>query len=90
MTDHRTTRVKKSYSISPESECYIRTVRKTRKIASDSQALDQILLEAQQAQKLAAINEAYQRYYDTASDEELAEERGWAALGEAALAALPL
>ncbi len=84
-----TNKVKKSYSISPESERYIRKVRKARKIASDSQALDQILRDAQDAQKLAEINAAYTAYYDSATDEELAEERGWAALGEGALAGLP-
>ncbi len=82
-------RIKKSYSISPESERYIRKIRKARKIASDSQALDHILQEAQDAQKRAEIGEAYTAYYDSATDEDLAEEKGWAALGERALGGLP-
>ncbi len=84
-----TNKVKKSYSISPESERYIRKVRKARKIASDSQALDQILRDAQESQKLAEINAAYTAYYDSATDEELAAEGGWAELGERTLAGLP-
>ena len=83
------TKIKKSYSISPESELYIRKVRKARKIASDSQALDQILQDAQDAQRLAEIGAAYTAYYDSATDEELLEQRSWAALGERALAGLP-
>ena len=82
-------RIKKSYSISPESERYIRKVRKAGKIASDSQALDQILKGAQDAQKRSEIGAAYTAYYDSATEEELAEEKGWAALAEPALAGLP-
>lgn len=82
-------RIKKSYSISPESERYIRNIRKARKIASDSQALDQILLDAQDVEKRAEISAAYTAYYDAVTDDELAEERGWAAIGEHALAGLP-
>ncbi len=81
-------KVKKSYSISPESERYISKVRKARKIASDSQALDQILRDAQDAQKRGEIGAAYTAYYDSATDKELADEKGWAALGERALAGL--
>ncbi len=84
-----TNKVKKSYSISPESERYISKVRKARKIASDSQALDQILRDAQNAQKRAEIDASYTAYYDSATDEELAGERGWAAIGERTLASLP-
>lgn len=82
-------RIKKSYSISLESERYIRKIRKTRKIASDSQALDQILRDAQEVEKRAEIGAAYTAYYDSATEEELAEEKGWAAVGESALAGLP-
>ena len=37
-------------------------------------------------QTLASIDAAYRAYYDAASDDELAEESGWAELGEKALA----
>ncbi len=84
-----TNKIKKSYSISPESERYIRKVRKARKIGSDSGALDQILRDAQEAQRLAEISAAYTAYYDSATDEELGAETGWAELGEGALAGVP-
>lgn len=39
-------RVKKSYSISRQSERFVRQIRKARRIKSDSEALDQLLREA--------------------------------------------
>jgi hypothetical protein len=83
-----TTRVKKSYSISREAEQFVRRVRKSRKIASDSEALDQILREALQAQSRAGIDAAYKAYYDAASDAELAEEFTWAEFAGSQLAEL--
>jgi hypothetical protein len=82
------TRVKKSYSISREAEQFVRRVRKSRKIASDSEALDQILREALQAQSRAGIDAAYKAYYDSASDSELAEELTWAEFAGSQLAEL--
>jgi len=82
MNQAATTRVKKSYSISREAEQFIRRVRETRKIGSDSEALDQILRESLQAQSRAGIDAAYKAYYDAASDEELAEEAAWAEFAE--------
>jgi len=77
-----TTRVKKSYSISRESEQFVRRVRKLRKIASDSEALDRILQEALQTQSRAGISAAYKAYYDAASDADLAAETAWAEFAE--------
>ena len=83
-----TTRIKKSYSISREAEQFVRRVRKSRKIASDSEALDQILREALEAQKLAALNAEVKAYYDEASDEQLKEDAEWAEFAGAAFAEL--
>jgi hypothetical protein len=83
-----TTRIKKSYSISREAEQFVRRVRKTRKIASDSEALDQILREALEAQKLAALNAEFKAYYDEAPDEQLREDAEWAEFAGAAFAEL--
>jgi len=88
MTVAATSRVKKSYSISREAEQFIRRVRETRKIASDSEALDQILREQLATQSRAAIDAAYAAYYDAAADNELAEELEWAKFGEAQFAEL--
>ncbi len=82
------TRVKKSYSISVEAESFVRKVRRARKIASDSETLDQLLRESMEVHRKSRIDAAYKAYYDSASNEELAEEAEWAEFGEAELAEL--
>ncbi len=81
-------RVKKSYSISVEAESFVRKTRKMRKIASDSEALDQLLREAIEAHRKRSIDAAYKAFYDSASDAELAEETAWAEFAESELAAI--
>ena len=80
------TKVKKSYSISREAEQFIRRIRKTRKIASDSEALDQILRESLAAQSRAGIDAAYKSFFDAASESDLSEESVWAEFAEKELA----
>jgi hypothetical protein len=75
---HGTSRIKKSYSISIEAEQFVRRVRKTRHITSDSEALDQLLHESMAAHRRSSIDAAYKAYYDTASNDDLAEEPAWA------------
>ena len=82
MTSAAHTRIKKSYSISREAEQFIRRIRKARKIASDSEALDQILRESHLAHTRASIDAAYSTFYDAASDADLEEESTWAAFSE--------
>lgn len=79
------TRIKKSYSISRESEQFIRRIRKSRHIASDSEALDQLVLEAKRANQRSAIDAAYKAYYDQASKTDLAAETAWAEFAEGEL-----
>jgi len=81
-------RVKKSYSISVEAESFVRKVRKTRKIASDSEALDILLRESIEVHRKSAVDAAYKAYYDSASDQELEEEKSWADFGTAQMTEL--
>jgi hypothetical protein len=81
-------RVKKSYSISVEAESFVRKVRRVRKIASDSEALDLLLREAIEVHRKSAVDAAYKAYYDSASDQELEEEKSWAEFGTAQMAEL--
>ena len=83
-----TRRIKKSYSISVEAESFVRKVRKTRKIASDSEALDLLLREAIEVHRKSAVDAAYKAYYDSASDQELEEEKSWAEFGSAQMTEL--
>lgn len=79
-------RVKKSYSISKESEQFIRRIRKLRHIASDSEALDQLLRESMAAHRRSSIDAAYRAYYDVATEADLAEESAWGEFAERELA----
>ncbi len=79
MTNHTTTRkVKRSFTLAPDSVAYVRETRRRRKASSDSEALDLLLRESMQARKREEIDAAVKDYYDHASDEELREQREWA------------
>ena len=79
-------RVKKCYSISRQSERFVRQIRKARGIKSDSEALDQLLREAIAAHARGSIDAAYKAFYDAVSESELAEDTAWAAFSESELA----
>lgn len=89
MPSSATARVKKSFSISKESALFIKKVRKSRKIASDSQALDLLIQEALAAERQQGIIAAYTSYYDNATEAELEEESTWAHAVAPALAEVP-
>lgn len=71
-------KVKRSFTLAPESVAFVRETRKRRKAGSDSEALDLLLREAILARKQEAIDAAFKDYYDAVSDEALADEREWA------------
>jgi len=70
--------MKRSFTLSPESLAYVGETRRKRGAGSDSEALDLLLREAILEAKRQEIDAAYKDYYDTASEEELAEQREWA------------
>jgi len=78
-------KVKKSFSISLESEAFLKRMRKERKVPSESETLDVLLRELMATQKQRAIESAYVEYYDSLSDEDVAEQRAWGAFAEAQL-----
>jgi hypothetical protein len=79
MTMQATSRkMKRSFTLSPEAVAYLGQTRQNRGAGSDSEALDLLLREAMLEAKRQEIDAAYKQYYDTASDEELAEQREWA------------
>jgi len=71
-------KIKKSFTLAPEAVAFLSETREKRKAGSDSEALDLLLREAMLEAKRREIDAAYKEYYDTASDEELAEQREWA------------
>jgi hypothetical protein len=79
MTMQATARkMKRSFTLSPEAVAYVGETRQNRGAGSDSEALDLLIREAMLEAKRQQIDAAYKEYYDTASEEDLAEQREWA------------
>jgi hypothetical protein len=70
--------MKRSFTLSPETVTFIGEIRQKRGAGSDSEALDLLLRELILEAKRREIDAAYKEYYDTASEEDLAEQREWA------------
>jgi hypothetical protein len=79
-------KIKKSFSISVESDSFIRRSCKERKSNSESETLDALLSELRAVRQQKAIEAAYVDYYDSLSREEAAEESAWGAFSESQLA----
>lgn len=81
MTMQATSRkMKRSFTLAPEIVAFVGETRQKRGAGSDSEALDLLLREVMLAAKRQEMDAACKEYYDTASDEELAEQREWAEL----------
>ena len=70
--------MKRSFTLTPEVVAFVGEMRQKRGAGSDSVALDLLLREAMLEAKRQQIDAAYKDYYDTASDEDLAEQLEWA------------
>jgi len=79
-------KIKKSFSISVESDSFIRKSCKERRSASESETLDALLSELMAIRQQQAIEAAYGDYYDSLSDEEIAEQSDWGNFAESQLA----
>ena len=79
-------KVKKSFSISLESDSFIRTSCKERRSRSESETLDALLRELMNIRRQQAIEAAYTDYYDSLGDEEIAEQHAWGSFAESQLA----
>jgi hypothetical protein len=79
MTIQATTRrVKRSFTLTPEVAAFVTETRQRRRAKSDSEALVLLLRELMLEAKREKFEAATKAYYDTASEEELAEQREWA------------
>jgi uncharacterized membrane-anchored protein len=77
--------MKKSFTLAPESVAFLSETRQRRKAGSDSEALDMLLRELMLEAKRQELEAATKEYYDTASDEELAEQLEWAEMASASM-----
>jgi hypothetical protein len=78
-------KIKKSFSISPESDSFIRRTCKERKSTSESDTLDVLLKELMSIRQQKAIEAAYSDYYDSLSEDEVAEQSAWGTFAESEL-----
>lgn len=79
-------KIKKSFSISVESDSFIRKSCKERKSNSESETLDALLNELMAIRRQRAIEVAYTDYYDSIGEDEVAEQRTWGSFAESQLA----
>jgi hypothetical protein len=79
-------KIKKSFSISAESDSFIRRTCKERKSTSESETLDVLLKELITIRQQKAIEAAYSDYYDSLTEDEVAEQSAWGAFAESQLA----
>jgi Arc/MetJ-type ribon-helix-helix transcriptional regulator len=73
-----TRKMKKSFTLTSEAVEFLSETRQRRKAGSDSEVLDLLLRELMQEARRQQLEAATKEYYDTASEEELAEQREWA------------
>ncbi|MHB1938787.1 MAG: hypothetical protein ACYCOR_19720 [Acidobacteriaceae bacterium] len=78
-------KIKRSFSISPESNSFIRKAQKERKSRSESETLDALLRELMTIRQQRVIENAYSDYYDSLTEKEVNEERAWGAFAETQL-----
>lgn len=78
-------KIKKSFTLAPEAVAFLSETRVKRKAGSDSEALDLLLRELMLEAKRQELEAATKEYYDTASDEELAEQLEWAEMASASM-----
>ena len=67
-------KVKRSFTLTPESLAFVHETRKRRRIGSDSEALDLLLKDLMLEARRREIDAAFTTYYDTAPDEDLREQ----------------
>jgi Arc/MetJ-type ribon-helix-helix transcriptional regulator len=82
---NRTTKTKRSYSLSPKSVEFLDDLRKKHRARSVSAVLEELVQEARRQEQMKIIDEQTTAFYDSLTDEEREEERGWAELGMRAL-----
>jgi hypothetical protein len=70
-------KVKKSYTLSPESVEFLEAMRKKRHAASVSSILEEILQTVRRHQGKAALEKAVSHYYSSLSQEEAEEQIDW-------------
>ena len=80
------TKEKRTFSLSRESLRYLEKERKQRAAKSMSAVLEDVIRRQQQEEETRRISASITSYYDSLTDEQVAEDRAW---GEFALTQFP-
>ena len=75
-------KARKTFSLSRETVKYLESLRKERKKDSMSAVLEDVVRQLQQAKELERISTSVSHYYDTLTDEQMAEDRAWGEFAE--------
>jgi hypothetical protein len=75
-------KARKTFSLSRETVKYLESLRKERKKDSMSAVLEDVVRQLQQAKELERISASVSHYYDTLTDEQMAEDRAWGEFAE--------
>lgn len=75
-------KAKKTFSLSRESVRYLESLRRERRSRSVSSILEEIIREQQKARGMQEISSSITSYYDSLSDEQVAEDRAWGQFAE--------
>jgi hypothetical protein len=71
-------KIKRSFTLTPESVAFVAEARQRRQASSDSEALDLLLREAMLEVKRQELDAGIKAYYDSITDEERQEQLNWA------------
>lgn len=85
-TMSNTRKVRKTYTISPQSAAFLETLRRQRRAASTSSVIEEILQALRSKQKRRALDAAVKEYYDSLTAEEELELQEWGEFASAQLA----
>src|ERR1700685_1565067 len=72
-----TRKIRRTFTLSPETDAYIKKQTRAHKLGSHSAFLDQLVLEKAQEQQLADIDAEVTAYYDSLTPEQIEEDRAW-------------
>jgi hypothetical protein len=73
---------KRTFSLSRESLHFLESMRKKRKASSVSAVLDELIAQQRRSQEARRISASITSYYDSLTDEEVAEDRAWGQFAE--------
>lgn len=79
-------RIRKTFSLTPSSVSYLETLRRERRSKSTSALLEELIRRVRETREMERISASITSYYDSLSDEQVAEDRAW---GQFALSQFP-